>query len=1202
MSSFREYFMRLFTSQALPLVGLLLAINSLHGQETRGLITGRVTDSSGAVVPVAKITAVNEQTNVSTEGSPTAEGSYTLPYLLPGAYTLTVEASGFKKLVRSGIEIRVADRVTVDLQLEVGAVQDTVNVTAETPLLELNTASTGQVVDRRRIAELPLSEGNPLTLVQLAPGIVVTGGFTSNSALSSSGPSNFESNGTPGGNEFTLDGSPNTADRAGNGSARVGLQPPTDAVEEFKVVTASFDAQQGRTAGASVDVAVRSGTNSLHGTLYEFVRNDALGANSFFFNRQGREKAARRYNRFGGTVGGPVYLPKMYNGRDKTFFFTSYERIRPITPSLETLTVPTAEFRRGDFSSLLNRATPLLVYDPVTARREGARVVRDPVQCNGRVNVICPNRISSIANNYLSFLPLPNTNLNSPTGNFVGNGPGDNSYYVFLARGDHQINERNRLFFRYSESWRTEVDENSSGIVNGVRINGRLGHRGSKGGTFDYVYVPSASTVVNLRAGLARFKQDRFSLSSLDYDIKQMGFSQAALGLFTANTLPQISVSNYSSPVEPTGFLITTPTWSFQPTVTKLVRTHSMRFGYDFRVYQENRRNQAFQAGQYNFGNDFTRLNDQNPSISIEQSQAQSLAALLLGQPTGGNFPLLADRSASAPYHGIYFQDDWKVSSRLTVNLGLRYELDRGSTERYNRIIRDFDSTVASPVEALVRANYARNPIAELPVSAFQLRGGLLFSDQNNRASFKSDRNNFQPRLGMAYQVNSRTVVRAGWAIFMVPFILDGLNQNGFDRNTPLVPSPDLGLTFSASLANPFPNGFVAETNRGIDSLYGQNLGTIVPSERKNGMVQRWQFSVQRELPGRWLAEVSYVGNYGYDQLTAVDANPIRREFQSASPVRDQALINLLDAPVPNPFQGVAPFRGTNLFTASVIARSQLLRPFPQFTGLALERYNGSSSYHAGQLRVEKRFAQGYTLLGNYSYSKYLEQLNPLNPTDPEYENRLSSVDTPHRLALSGIWELPFGRGRRYGARWGRGKELAFGGFQVQGIFQYQSGFPFTLGNVYFNGDLSSLKPVITSSTIGVLGGNNITDNVFQTDIRNTGFYFNDAPVQNNGQVDAARQRNDARINLSNNIRTLPTRASNLRNNGITLFDVSLIKNFAITEQVKLQFRAEAINSLNKVHFNAPVLNPRDANFGRVTNSDSPTLPREFQLGLRLVF
>lgn len=1188
--------------QALRLtLGVLALTFSAIAQDTRGTFTGTVTDPSGAAIAGAKLTAQNTQTNVAVQGTSGSDGSYMIPYLLPGPYTVTVESQGFKKLIRQGIELRISEKVTLDLRLEIGTTQESVNVSAEAPLLEVSTATSGQVIDRRRIAELPLAEGNPMTLIQLAPGIIVTGGWNSNSALSNSGPSNFEVNGSPGGNEYTLDGTPNTADRQGQGAARVGLQPPTDAVEEFKVVTAGFDAQQGRTAGGSVDVAVKSGTNEFHGTLYEFVRNDVLMANSFFFNREGRPKQARRYNRFGGTVGGPLSIPKVYSGKDRTFFFTSYERIRPITPNLESFTVPTDRFRRGDFSELLNRPTPLYVYDPRTARVEGARVVRDPIQCNGRINVICPDRISPIAANYLSFLPMP-TDPSSLTNNFSGNGPGDNTYDVFLARIDHSFNEKHRIFGRYSQGWRTELDENSAGTVNGVRVNGRLGHRGNKGGVVDYIYVPSATTILNLRAGYTRFKQDRFSLSSYDYDITKMGFSPQALAMFTANTLPQINISNYSSPVEPTGYLNTNPTWSLQPTLTKIMGSHSMRFGYDFRVYQQNRADQTYKAGQYTFNNDFTRLNDQNPSLPIEQLQAQGMAALLLGQPTGGNFPLLADNAATAMYNSFYVQDDWKVSRRLTLNLGLRYEIDHGTTERYNRIIQDFDASVANPTEAAVRANYALNPIPEIAPANFRVPGILVFSDANNRPAFKADKNNFQARIGGAFRVNEKTAIRAGWGMFMVPFFMDAINQNGFSRNTPLVASPDRGLTFTASLANPFPGGNIAETNRGPASLVGQNPGTIVPSNRTNGMVYRWEVSLQRELPGRWLIEGSYIGNAGSNLTVGVDANPIARQYQSTSPVRDQALINFLDTPVTNPFRGVAGYEGTNLYTASVISRSQLLRPYPQYTGLGRERYDGASSYHAMQMRVEKRFSQGYTILGTYAWSKYLEEVSLLNATDANYEKRLSDADSPHRLAVSGIYELPFGRGRKFGSSWSGVKEALLGGFQVQGILQYQAGRPLTLGNIYFTGSLSDISPTIMSSTVGVLGSTNITDNVFQTNIQNTGFYFQDDSVKTNGQLDYNKQRNDARINLAQNLRTLPSRVSNYRNQGNTIFDISLIKNFAFNERVKLQFRAEAINSLNKFHFNAPVLNPRDANFGRVTNSDSPTNPREFQLGLRLVF
>lgn len=1171
-------------------------------QDPRGSISGFVTDPSGGVVAGAKVTVTHTETNVSHHTETASTGAYRVLYLLPGKYRVMVEAPGFRRLVRDGIELRVSEHLTLNLSLEVGALQETVNVVAEAPLLEASTATTGQVIDRRRISELPLADGNPLTLVQLAPGVVVTGGYTSLSALSNSGPSNFEVNGSPGGNEFTLDGAPNTADRHGQGAARVGLQPPTEAVEEFKVVTAGFDAQLGRTAGGSVDVSIRSGTNRLRGGLYEFVRNDALGANSFFFNREGRPKQPRRYNRYGGTVGGPVWLPGIYQGRDRTFFFFAYERIRTITPSLETLTVPTEEFRRGDFSSLLSRTPPLYVYDPYTARREGERIVRDPIHCGGRINVICPERISPIAKNYLSFLPLPNTNFRSPTNNFIGNGPGDNRYYVFVTRLDHVFNERHRSFVRLARNWRTEIDENSAGRVNGVRINGRLGHRGNQSAVLDHVYTPGPATVLNFRAGLTRFKQDRVTLASLDYDVRNMGFSERTVRLFSANTLPQINISNYSSPVELHGYLNSNPNWSFQPTLTRMSGNHALRLGYDFRVYQENRIPETYKAGQYNFTNEFTRATDLNPSIPLEQVQAQAMASFLLGLPSSGNYPLLADRAATMRYYAWYFQDDWKVTSRLTLNLGLRYEVDTGTTERYNRMVRDFDFAAISPVDAAVRANYARSPIPEIPPEQFRLRGGVLFADASRRSAYQADKNNFQPRVGAGLQLGSRTALRAGWGRFMVPFVMDGLNQNGFSSNTPLIASPDRGLTFTATLADPFPQGLLPISVTDMVSLLGQSPGTIVPVLRRNGLVDRWQVSVQQQFAARWLIEVAYLGNRGFDLTTTVAANPIPRQYQSTLPIRDQALINFLDAPVQNPFRGVAGFEGTAHYTATVLSRSQLLRPYPHFSTFSVERYDGASSYHAGQIRVEKRFSSGYTFQATYSYSKYLEQLSQLNETDPYYEKRLSDADSPHRLALSGIWELPFGRGRRFGSQWRGVLEHLLGGVQIQGIYQYQSGFPLTIGNVYFQGDLSRLRPKISSRTIGALGTTNILDNVFGIDIRESGFYFTDDAVRTAGALDYTKQRNDPRIQLSNNIRTLPSRVSNFRGDDISLLDLSIIKNITITERVRLQFRAEALNACNTPHFSGPNLNPRDPNFGRVTSTSSPTLPREFQLGLRLLY
>src|SRR5215213_5474863 len=373
---------------------LLLLTGSAAAQEFRGSITGRVTDTSGAAVQGAQVSATNAATNNAVWATADETGDYTILFLTPGRYSLAAEAPGFKKLLRGDVEVRVGDKLTLDLTLEVGEVVETVNVVTETPLLEAATASSGQVIDRKRIAELPLSDGNPFVLSRLAPGVTYTGDLKFSRPFDNLGTSAIVSNGAPGGNEFTLDGSPNTANR----DSRVAFVPPADAVQEFKVVTTSFDAQQGHTAGANVDVTLRAGTNDFHGSLYEFVRNDVLSANDFFLNRAGRPRDALRYNRYGGTLGGPVTLPrfgtggrKIWHGRDHYFFFFAYEGLKDAFPEPGQFTVPTLAERRGDFSALLPLG--IRIYDPQTAVQVGSRVERTPFPGN----LIPEERISAVA-------------------------------------------------------------------------------------------------------------------------------------------------------------------------------------------------------------------------------------------------------------------------------------------------------------------------------------------------------------------------------------------------------------------------------------------------------------------------------------------------------------------------------------------------------------------------------------------------------------------------------------------------------------------------------------------------------------------------------------------------------------------------------------------------------------------------------------
>jgi hypothetical protein len=1167
----------------LAVICLVLVAGATTAQEFRGSITGRVLDAAGAVVSGAQVSATNTATNASVWATSDESGDYTILFLTPGTYNVTVEAKGFKKLSRQAIEVRVGDKLTLDLALEVGQVAETVTVTTNAPLLEAATASSGQVIDRRRIAELPLSDGNPFVLSRLAPGITYTGDLKFSRPFDNLGTSSVVANGSPGGNEFTLDGSPNTEGR----EPRVSFVPPADAVQEFKVVTVAFDAQQGHTAGANIDVTLRNGTNDLHGSLYEFVRNDILSANDFFLNRAGQPRDALRYNRYGGTIGGPSVLPrlgaggpKILNGHNRYFFFFAYEGLKDAFPEPGQFTVPTIAERGGDFSALLPLG--IQIYDPLTARRAlGSRVQRTTFPNN----VIPQDRISGVALAYLQFYPLPNQPGDvQGRNNFISANPRTDTFNSESLRLDFNFNQRHTSFFRYTRNNRRESRGNWTGIVNGIRPTGTFLFRNNNGVSYDHIYTASPTTVFNLRAGFTEFDSPTVRESEGEFNAAMLGFSSRTSTLFTGlSYLPRFETGEFSPLGDSLGSGFTASIYSVQPTLTKLIGAHSLRTGYDFRVYRENASGLGHAAGRYDFRTDFTRGPfDNSPSASI----GQDLAAFLLGQPTGGLLERNTARSNQTIYHGIFFQDDWKATKNLTLNLGVRYEYEGATTERFNRNVRGFDETTSSPIEAAARAAYAANPIPEIAPQNFRVRGGLLFASETNRGFWEPDKSNIQPRLGFAYRIDGETVLRGGWAIYTIPFIIDGVEQFGFSQSLALVPTLDNGLTFRANLFDPFPEGLPAASGAslGLATFIGRDID-FVPVNRRNGQAQRWQLSMEREIPGQWLFELAYIGNYGYDLTTDTDIlNALPQQFLSTTSARDQATIDFLTTNVQNPFQGLAP--GTSLDGAT-IQRQQLLRPFPQFGNIRTHRDDGTSIYHAGQLRVEKRFTHGYTLLASYTWSKLLERVSFLNPTDTEYEKRISANDAPHRIVLSGIWELPFGRKRRWGANWNGLRAAVLGGWQLQGIWQAQSGRPLELGNLYFNGDPRTLLTTIDGSTV---------DAAFDT----SGFYFTDAAVRTNGVVDPSKQRNDPRIRLSFNRRTFPSHLTGLRSQPLNLWDISLIKNFPFSERARLQLRGEFLNAFNHPQFNNPNLDPTSSNFGHITSQAN--LPRNIQLGIKLIF
>jgi hypothetical protein len=1160
-------------------LAVCLFASAAGAQDFRGAVTGRVTDQSGGMLPGVTVTVTKKDTNVVGNTVTNGAGGYSFLYLTPGAYSVTAELPGFKKVVRDNVEVRLGDRLELDFKLEVGKLEQTITVSAETPLLETRTGSAGQVIDEKRIALMPLSDGNPFVLARLAPGVAYHGDLKFSRPFDNGGTSDFTADGGPGRNEFTLDGSPNMAS-----GRRVAFVPPAGAVQQFKVETATYDAQQGHTAGATVNVTLKSGTNKIKGDAYYHYRDAKLSANDFFLERAGRPKAPMDYKRYGFTAGGPAWLGKLYDGRNRTFFFGAFEWLYDTFPEPGQYTVPTAAQRGGDFSALLSQN--ILIYDPLTAvRRADGRVERQPFPGN----IIPVSRLSQIGLNYLKYYPMPNQEGGAQgRNNFITDNPRGDDFYSMNYRVDHVITDKQRFFVRYSRNNRVEHRGNWTEAIEGIRPTGNFLYRINDALNADHVWTMSNSSLLNLRASWSRFQEPSIRQHQGIFDPASLGFPAAATQYFGTNKyFPRFEMDAFSALGDSFAGGTNSNIYSFQPTWTLMHGAHSLRSGGDFRVYREDSFPSVHSAGRYDFarGGVLTRQLDNSPAAAI----GQDMAALLLGLPSGGTIDRSTDRFNRLFYGGVFFQDDWKVSNRLTVNLGLRWEYEGAPTERDNRNVRGFDPNAELSVTAAAQAAYAANPIPEIPASAFRVRGGLQFATPANPGTFNPDMNNFQPRVGFAYQLNSKTVARGGWAIYTVPALFDmsGIYQPGFSQGTPIIPSPDNGVTIRATLANPFPDGVAVPPGNslGPNTFLGRSIGRFNDDlNYRNGQSMRWSLSLQRELPGQWVVEGAYVASRSYDITTDFNANAVPRRYLSTSNIRDTATINFLTANVANPFAGLLPGEALNNATTQ---RQNLLRPFPQFSNIDTRRYDGSSRFDSAQFRVEKRFSGGYTWLTSYTWSAFKEKVTRLNDTDTAYEERLNNTQLPHRLVMNAIWELPFGRTRRWASNANPIVNGFIGSWSISFIWNWQSGRPdLTMGNVYYNGDITKLKVKYT---------NDPTVPVFDT----TGFYFHDAAVQTNGVDDPAKQRSDQRILLASNIRTVPSRWDGLRTPHYTNWDMSFVKGLEFG-RLRAQLHIELYNAFNDVFFNNANLSPTSADFGKVTSQNN--LPRNIQIGMKILF
>ncbi len=1147
-------------------------------QESRATLIGRATDPTGAVITGAAVRATNTATNTTASSISNDNGNYEIPYLLPGVYRVTVELAGFKRAVREGIELRVSDRLTLDFTLQLGDVAESVTVTGETPLLESSTASIGLVMDERRVAELPVVGGNPFYLARLTPGVIASGGRSAGNPMDAGAATGIIVNGTRGGSsEVTVDGAPNMTNR------NAVFSPPQDLVQEFKIHTVTYDAGIGHAAGALTNVSMRSGTNTLHGSVYH---NDSRWRGvPWFTNRFLADPATRLtpeersaqipswlHQRGGVTVTAPVRVPKIYDGRNRSFWTFGFENLNISRNLAFTGTVPTPEQLRGDFSALLRLGSRYQIFDPgTTVAAPNGRFQRQPLANN----VVPASRINPIATRILSYYPGANQ---AGTADFRNNFFRTRSIYrenyTATSRVDHNFSANNRFFAR----WNKSQHDNSTDTLPGITNIDLLDHTGL-GVVLDDVHVFNPGLLLNVRYGVS-YQSDLTRRGSQGFDLLSLGLPRSLVAEINTKVNPegiafpnvQIDSNAYTALGINGGNTAATNYHTAVATLTRIAGGHSTRLGTEYRLMRETGYTFGQVAPQLVFAATYTRGPlDNSPVAPI----GQGLASMLLGIPSGGTINNNASRAEQSGYLSFFVQDDWRLTPKLTINLGLRYEYEDPISERYNRTIRDFDFSTPSPVTQRALANYARSPISEVPVAGFRTPGGLLFAGVGGqpRGLWSGDRNNLAPRVGLAYQINKRTVLRAGYGFFYDVLGVDrgGVNQGGFNQPTSVIPTLDNGQTFIATLSDPFPGGIDAAMGaagglstflgRGVSFFYGKPL---------NPHMQRWSFSVQKELPGRVVADVAYVGNRGTHLAVSQELNSVPREYLSTAPVRDQRTIDFLSQQVTNPFFGLPEFAGTGL-SGQRVGRSQLLRPYPHFGDVTVNLPIGISWYHSLQVATEKRMSNGLTFQSSWTWSKFMERMEYRNATDPRPEQVISPQDFTHRFVLSAIYELPIGGGKYFLPNLGSWRQFLFGGWQLQGWYEGQTGDVLGFGNALFTGDIKNLP-----------------------------IPLGDRRAERWFKIDAGFNRN-TQEQLASNIQTFPTRFTGVRADGINNWDLSLFKNFRIRERATAQFRLETYNSLNHVQFGGPNTSPVNTAFGSITDEKGHG-QRQVTLGIKVVF
>jgi len=1228
-------------------------------QTITGTILGVVQDPSGSIVPKASVRIRNAGTNVETVIETGSNGDYAAPNLPTGTYRIEVSAPGFKTYDETGIAVGLDTKVRIDITLTVGDVSDSVKVVASAQRLQTDASDLNTTVSTQAIESLPNIGRNPLYYVVMTPGVVPRQGFESvtNFAVGDDSRkqfSNFTVNGSrPISSEILLDGAPNTNPAFNEAS----VLPSIDSIGDYKVITNAYSAEFGRAGGGVVSFGTKSGTNQIHGSVFENFRNPVLNANSFGNNATGAKKGKFNVNDFGGTFSGPIAFPKIYNGRNKSFVFFSYEGIREAEDASAFLSMPTALERQGDFSQskaqVRNPATGLLelvprnIYSPfastttITPVGSTVRLQRQQFQDGGVLNKIPANLLNSSALKFMNLYPLPNITPLNPDGtsNYYDSNSTYNRLDQIIVKLDQYFTAQQHTFFRYTNDWTLNTPRNRFRTTDPQATDLAPASQFNWSATLGHTWIMSPTSILELRANLTRINLILEPSSGLNADLAGLGFSPDMVNSAPSRAFPRIAVGGAYQQIGIGNFVLRnnhSTNYSYSGSFTKVANNWTFKAGAEFRPLYTNFY-QPFVPSLAFSPNSFTSACSGSgcPTLPYNISQGFVLADVLIGNMSGavggGQFttgdPRLALRNI---YSGLFTQNDWKVTRSLTVNLGLRWEYQGPLTERYDRLSQ-FNTA-------------AQNITGTNGVYQFSGVGGI------GRGQTDPDYRNWAPRAGFAWRLNDKTVMRSAYGITYDQitgvgsgaqgFGTDGFNSPAFQNIRPASGYDILARPFNDSFSG---GGTIVGPDPANPGYLGFNV-TALDRRQRTPYIQQWNFTLERDLGRGTSLQASYVGTKGtrliIQQYQVDTANAVpQATLDSARNAYIATGINPLTALVPNPFYGIAPANNATIGGPTISALN-LARPYPAYQAVTeFQQRLGSSSYNALQISMRHAFSNGLELGGNYVWSKSIDFGNAISVnsgntgngggassftvTNLALERSVSNSDIPHRAVIFYVYELPFGKGKQFFAKTPVVSQI-LGGWKVSGLATFSSGLPLSItgGSGFGRPDLIG-DPVLPKQY--QVYGDGVTprplpDGTTIVVPKNRLLYFN--PHAFSGRVLKVPVPGGSGTQTVNDLYwygTAPRFFSSLRGWGTNNWNMSLERRFSLGEKLAVAVSAQAVNVFNRKEFadagidkafgsanllasGGPLGQSTSSTFGTIDITQTGRTPRYLQLVARITF